>query len=78
MTIERLIINSPYEEPARHWRYEWEMRTLDLVDGRRPACYMVMSGDSRAFDDPVSLWNYPWSTRFARVSRRGEQRAIQA
>jgi len=30
-TIDRLIINSPYDEPARHWRYERETRTFDLV-----------------------------------------------
>ena len=51
-TIDRLIINSPYEEPARHWRYERETRTFDLVEGRRPAGYVVASGDSKAFDDP--------------------------
>ncbi len=51
-TIDRLIINSPYEEPARHWRYERETRTFDLTEGRRPAGYVVASGDSRAFDDP--------------------------
>ncbi|OQC40870.1 MAG: Type III restriction enzyme, res subunit [Acidobacteria bacterium ADurb.Bin051] len=51
-TIDRLIINSPYDEPARHWRYERETRTFDLVEGRRPAGYVVASGDSKAFDDP--------------------------
>jgi type III restriction enzyme len=51
-TIDRLIINSPYQEPARHWRYERETRTFYLAEGRRPAGYVVASGDSRAFDDP--------------------------
>lgn len=51
-TIDRLIINSPYEEPAHHWRYERETRTFDLTDGRRPAGYVVATGDSQAFDDP--------------------------
>lgn len=51
-TIDRLIINSPYEEPARHWRYERETRTFDLAEGRRPAGYVVATGDSKAFDDP--------------------------
>ncbi len=50
--IDRLIINTPYEEPARHWRYERETRTFDLAQGRRPAGYVVASGDSQAFDDP--------------------------
>jgi type III restriction enzyme len=51
-TIDRLIINSPFEKPQRHWRYDRETRTFDLVDGRRPAGYVVASGESRAFDDP--------------------------
>jgi type III restriction enzyme len=51
-TIDRLIINTPYEEPARHWRYERETRNFDLVEGRRPAGYVVASGESKAFDDP--------------------------
>jgi len=51
-TIDRLIINSPYVEPQRHWRYVRESRTFDLADGRRPAGYVVASGDSKAFDDP--------------------------
>ncbi|MCC6729114.1 MAG: DEAD/DEAH box helicase family protein [Chthonomonadales bacterium] len=51
-TIDRLIINSPFDEPQRHWRYERETRTFGLVEGRRPAGYVVASGESRAFDDP--------------------------
>lgn len=51
-TIDRLIINSPFDEPQRHWRYDRETRTFDLVEGRRPAGYVVASGESRAFDDP--------------------------
>ena len=51
-TIDRLIINSPYEEPERHWRYERETRLFDLADGRRPAGYVVASESSKAFDDP--------------------------
>ena len=35
-TIDRLIINTPYAEPERHWRYERETRGFDLVEGRRP------------------------------------------
>jgi type III restriction enzyme len=51
-TIDRLIINSPYEEPSRHWRYDRETRLFSLVDGRRPAGYVVASENSKAFDDP--------------------------
>ena len=51
-TIDRLIINTPYEEPARHWSYDRKARLFDLAEGRRPAGYVVASPDSRAFDDP--------------------------
>lgn len=58
-TIDRLIVNSPYEEPARHWRYDHETRLFDLVEGRRPAGYVVASGDSQAFDDPGTFIEIP-------------------
>ncbi|MDY0281659.1 MAG: DEAD/DEAH box helicase family protein, partial [Salinivirgaceae bacterium] len=51
-TIDRLIINSPYDEPARHWRYDRTTKSFDLLAGRRPAGYVVASGDSKAIDDP--------------------------
>lgn len=51
-TIDQLIINSPYEEPAQHWRYNRKRREFDRVDGRRPAGYVVASPDSKTFDDP--------------------------
>jgi len=62
-TIDRLIINSPYEEPTQHWRYERETRTFDLVDGRQPAGYVVASSDSRAFDDPGIFVEIPLVNR---------------
>lgn len=52
-TIDRLIINSPYKEPDKYWRYNRESRTFTLVEGeRRPAGYVVASESSRSFDDP--------------------------
>ncbi len=51
-TIDRLIINSPYEEPAQHWSYDRSTRTFDLKAGRRPAGYVVASESSKGFDDP--------------------------
>src|SRR3984957_673051 len=53
VTIDRLIVNSPYEEPQRYWRYNRENRTFTLVEGdRRPAGYVVASESSKSFDDP--------------------------
>jgi hypothetical protein len=73
-TINRLIINSPYEEPQRHWRYDREARAFELVAGRRPAGYVVASGDLMT---PASLWRFRWSTRSARASKPGARRVIR-
>ncbi len=52
-SIDRLIVNSPYEEPQRYWRYNRGTRTFTLVEGeRRPAGYVIASEGSKAFDDP--------------------------
>jgi len=65
-TIDRLIINSPYEEPSRHWHYDRQTRSFELREGRRPAGYVVASPESKSFDDPGKFIEIPWLTRFAR------------
>ena len=62
-TIDRLIVNSPYKEPAKHWRYDRKTRLFDLADGRRPAGYVVASSDSKAFDDPGVFVEIPLVNR---------------
>jgi hypothetical protein len=80
-TIDRLIINSPYEEPQRHWRYDRETRLFDLVEGRRPAGYVV-AGSGDAIRKPLTIRasssRSRWSTRSARASRPGARRGIRA
>ncbi|MDP8241732.1 MAG: DEAD/DEAH box helicase family protein [Candidatus Celaenobacter antarcticus] len=51
-SIDKLIINSPYEEPKQHWFYERENRDFYIEEGRRPAGYVVATPNSQAFDDP--------------------------
>lgn len=51
-TINHLIISSPYEKPQKHLKYIREIRKFELVEGRRPAGYIVASESSKAFDDP--------------------------
>lgn len=51
-TIDQLIINSPWDEPERHWRYDRENRTFSLEPGRRPAGFVVATPGSKSFDDP--------------------------
>ena len=62
-SIDRLIVNSPYEEPVRYWKYDRKTRLFDLADGRRPAGYVVASQDSRAFDDPGVFVEIPLVNR---------------
>ena len=62
-TIDRLIVNSPYDEPARHWRYDRKTRLFDLAEGRRPAGYVAASSDSQAFDDPGVFVEIPLVNR---------------
>jgi type III restriction enzyme len=41
-SIGPLIVNSPYAEPQRYWRYNRESRTFSLIEGeRRPAGYVI-------------------------------------
>lgn len=51
-TIPQLIVNSPYDKPARHWSYDRASRLFSLTDGRRPAGYIRATERSRSFDDP--------------------------
>lgn len=50
--IEKLIINSPHEEPIHHWFYDRENRDFYIKEGRRPAGYVMATPNSKAFDDP--------------------------
>jgi len=50
--IDKLIINSPYVEPAQYWEYLRDSREFILQTGRRPAGYVVASENSKSFDDP--------------------------
>ncbi|HUT60255.1 MAG TPA: DEAD/DEAH box helicase family protein [Phycisphaerae bacterium] len=41
VVIENPIINSPFEEPERHFRFDDEGITSDIVPERRVSCYFV-------------------------------------
>ena len=47
---QKLIINSPYNEPSQHWSHDRDDRRV--VDGRRSAGYVIASHNAQAFDDP--------------------------
>ncbi len=51
-SIDKRIINSPYDEPKQYWSYGRETRSFSLTKGRRPAGYIIASEQSKSFDDP--------------------------
>jgi type III restriction enzyme len=58
-TIDQLIISSPYEAPAEHWKYDRETRRFTREPGRRPAGYVRASDASKSFDDPGEFVELP-------------------
>lgn len=56
VVIENPVLNSPYEEPRRHFRFEEDGITDEIVDERRPSSYFVpvpapkKKGKQLAFD----------------------------
>ena len=50
--IDKLIINSPYEEPKQYCEYIRDTREFVLQSGRRKASYIVATPNSQSFDDP--------------------------
>ncbi|OGL47884.1 MAG: type III restriction endonuclease subunit R [Candidatus Schekmanbacteria bacterium RBG_13_48_7] len=57
--IDKLIINSPYEEPKYHWSYDRDTRLFTQKEGRRSAGYVIASESSKAFDDPGTFIEIP-------------------
>ncbi len=41
VVIENLVLNSPYREPARHFRFDDDGITSEVVAARRPSSYFV-------------------------------------
>lgn len=41
VVIENPVITSPFEEPARHFRFDDDGITNEIVEGRRPSCYFI-------------------------------------
>lgn len=58
-SIDRLIINSPYEEPGEYWSYDPTTKLFDKRKGRRPAGYVIASERSKTLDDPGMFVEIP-------------------
>jgi len=67
-TIDRLIINSPYEGPARRWRHDPATRLFSLVEGRREAGYVVATPSGRFAARPPP-WGRSMTSSVSPLSR---------
>ena len=61
--IDRLVINSPYEEPSRHWRYDRDRFEFKLEESRRASGYMVASKAATTDEDPGDFVRLPLVNR---------------
>jgi type III restriction enzyme len=57
--IDKLIINSPYEEPKEHWNYNPDTQSFDRTIGRRSAGYVISKQGSNQHDDPGKFIQLP-------------------
>lgn len=53
IVIENPILNTPFAEPVRHFRFDDEGITDHVVEGRRPSSYFM----------PIPTTRWPWSQR---------------
>ena len=71
--IDQLVINSPYEEPSRHWRYDRDRLEFKREESRRPSGYMVATKAATTDEDPGDFVKLPLVNRIRK--RVGEWRA---
>ena len=50
--IDKLIINTPYEEPKKYWLYKRENQSFELIEGRRKSGYWKKSDQRLDNNDP--------------------------
>lgn len=56
VVIENPVINSPFEEPARHFRFDEQSITNTIVPERRISQYFIAHvDDGHGPDDPLKL-----------------------
>ena len=54
-TIENPVLNSPFQEPRRHFRFDDQGITSDVVQGRRPSSYFVPVPEARRRSGQLAL-----------------------
>lgn len=61
--IDELVINSPYEEPSEHWRYDRDRFEFKREPRRRPSGYMVATKAATTDEDPGDFVELPLVNR---------------
>jgi len=68
--IDKLIITSPYKEPAEHWGYDRNTETFARVHGRREAGYLIATKGDKGPDDPGQRRTIPLVGEISKRIRR--------
>ncbi len=55
VVIENPVLNSPFVEPSRHFRFDDQGITSDIVEGRRPSSYFVPVPASKRSQGQLAL-----------------------
>ena len=61
VVIENPVINSPYSEPTRHFRFGDEGITNEIADGRRSSSYFIPIARPRKKGSQRSLFGTEWT-----------------
>ncbi|MBA3433912.1 MAG: DEAD/DEAH box helicase family protein, partial [Actinobacteria bacterium] len=74
--IDNPILNSPFSEPARHWRFGETGITNEIVEGRRPSSYFMPIPASKIRGKQLQLetqWTRDRIEENARINRVRER-----
>ena len=58
VVIENPIINSPFDEPTRHFRFSDEDITDEIEDSRRTSSYFVSIAQARERESKIKVKRY--------------------
>ena len=53
--IDNPILNSPFEEPTQHWKFERDGITNEIVEGRRVSSYFMPIPKSKRGKDQLQF-----------------------
>jgi type III restriction enzyme len=66
VVIDNPVINSPFEEPTRHFRFDNDGITDDIVDARRVSAYFIPIAQPRKKDAKQLKFDTEWTSGASR------------